>query len=207
MENATKALEMAAGVLIALLIIGLLAYAYNNLSDEKKIEQSSESAMQASEFNKSYEAFNKSGLYGSEILSLANKIVDYNEKEASQKGYNTITLNVTLTGIGQANCFKPGNYNAEDLTTEYNKLSKDIEDAGNETVNYNGKSTTIAKLSKQITSSSQLKNQLTTAEIQLVNEYKDLLNDQTGIARKTFGAPDVQYDKNGRIISMSFVEN
>ncbi len=207
MENATKALEMAAGVLIALLIIGLLAYAYNNLSDEKKIEQSSESAMQASEFNKSYEAFNKSGLYGSEILSLANKIVDYNKKEASQKGYNTITLNVTLKDTGQANYFKSGDYDATGITDEYNLLSVAIKDAGKETVNYNGKSITIAKLSKQITSSSQLKDQLTTAEIQLVDEYKDLLNDQTGIARKTFGAPSVEYDKNGRITKMSFVEN
>ena len=207
MENATKALEMAAGVLIALLIIGLLAYAYNNLSDEKKIEQSSESAMQASEFNKSYEAFNKSGLYGSEILSLANKIVDYNKKEASQKGYHIITLNVTLKNTGQVEYFEPGDYDATGITDEYNLLSDAIKAAGKKTVNYNGKSITIAKLSKQITSSSQLTAQLTRTEIELVDRYKNLLNDQTGIARKTFGAPDVEYDKNGRIKTMSFVEN
>lgn len=200
MENATKALEMAAGVLIALLIIGLLAYAYNNLSDEKKIEQSSESAMQASEFNKSYEAFNKSGLYGSEILSLANKIVDYNKKEASQKGYNTITLNVTLNDTGQVKYFKPGNYdNAEDITKEYNYLSKEISEKGKTKVE--GK--TIAEWAKQATKKSEMSVDVKNA----VNEYKDLLNDQTGIARKTFGAPDVEYDKNGRITKMSFVEN
>lgn len=200
MENATKALEMAAGVLIALLIIGLLAYAYNNLSDEKKIEQSSESAMQASEFNKSYEAFNKSGLYGSEILSLANKIVDYNEKEASQKGYNTITLNVTLKDTGQVKYFKPGDYKrAKDITDEYDKLSDEIFKKGKTKVD--GK--TIAEWAKQATKKSEMSVDVKNA----VDEYKDLLNDQTGIARKTFGAPDVQYDKNGRIISMSFVEN
>ena len=205
MENATKALEMAAGVLIALLIIGLLAYAYNNLSDEKKIEQSSESAMQASEFNKSYEAFNKSGLQGSEILSLANKIVDYNKKEADKKGYQEIKLSVTINGKITQNekFFTNGIYEkAEDITTEYNKLSDKIKESGEKIVKYNGKFMTIAELAKQTTRSSQL----TTAESQLVDDYKAFLNDQTGIARKTFEAPTVDYDKNGRITKMSFVE-
>ena len=39
-----------------------------------------------------------------------------------------------------------------------------------------------------------------------MDEYKTLLNDQNGIARKTFKAPTVEYDKNGRIIKMTFVE-
>ena len=200
MENATKALEMAAGVLIALLIIGLLAYAYNNLSDEKKIEQSSESAMQASEFNKSYEAFNKSGLQGSEILSLANKIVDYNKKEADKKGYQEIKLFVTINDSTTRNkqyfTKRTNPYEADEIYNNYESLSLKIKNTG--VVTKNGK--TIAEWAQQASKS------IPTEIYDDVSEYKDLLNDQTGIARKTFKAPTVDYEQNGRIKSMSFVE-
>ena len=36
MENATKALEIASGVLIALMVLGLVVIAYSRLANEKK---------------------------------------------------------------------------------------------------------------------------------------------------------------------------
>ena len=41
MENATKALEMAGSVLIGVLIIGCIVYAYSQLSAIKRDEQTS----------------------------------------------------------------------------------------------------------------------------------------------------------------------
>lgn len=200
MENATKALEMAAGVLIAILVIGLCAYAYNNLSEEKKIEQSAESASQATDFNKTYEAFNKSGLQGSEILSLANKIADYNTKEAEKKGYQKMELSVTINNTTTQNStyFTKKRYeNAKDITDEYKTLSKKIKESGDKTID--GKK--VSEWSKQASAS------LPVGEVRTaVDEYKNLLNDQTGMARKTFKTPTVEYDKNGRIIKMTFVE-
>ena len=200
MENATKALEMATGVLIAILVIGLCVYAYNNLSEEKKIEQSAESASQATDFNKSYEAFNKSGLQGSEILSLANKIVDYNAKEAEKKGYQKIQLSVTINDstTTNENYFTKKTYTkAENITEEYEKLSGEIKRVGSKTIS--GKK--VSEWAKQASAS------LPAGDVRnTVDEYKTLLNDQNGIARKTFKAPTVEYDKNGRIIKMTFVE-
>ena len=52
MENASKALIMAGGVLISLMVIGLLVLFYNNLSGMQKIKTDSETEQQAAEFNK-----------------------------------------------------------------------------------------------------------------------------------------------------------
>ena len=52
MENASKALIMAGGVLIALLVIGLLVFFYNNLSGLQSIEQSNDDVEAITEFNK-----------------------------------------------------------------------------------------------------------------------------------------------------------
>ena len=42
MENASKALIMAGGILIALLVISLLVFFYNNVVDVQRINQSNE---------------------------------------------------------------------------------------------------------------------------------------------------------------------
>ena len=170
------------------------------ISEEKKIEQSAESASQATDFNKSYEAFNKSGLQGSEILSLANKIVDYNAKEAEKKGYQKIQLSVTINDstTTNENYFTKKTYTkAENITEEYEKLSGEIKRVGSKTIS--GKK--VSEWAKQASAS------LPAGDVRnTVDEYKTLLNDQNGIARKTFKAPTVEYDKNGRIIKMTFVE-
>ena len=63
MENATKALEMAGSVLIGVLIIGCIVYAYSQLSAIKRDEQTSERVEQAADFNKDYDAYNRDDLY------------------------------------------------------------------------------------------------------------------------------------------------
>ena len=92
MENASKALIMAGGVLIALLIIGILVVFFNNLSDWQKISQTSEEVEQITEFNKQYDVYERN-VYGSELLSIANKIDDYNKRESNNKGYSKIRTN------------------------------------------------------------------------------------------------------------------
>lgn len=199
MENATKALEMAAGVLIALMIIGLCVYAFNNLSEQKSVEQSVISEQQAADFNKSYEVYNKSGLYGSEVLSLANKITDYNESEA-EEGYGTIDIEVNLTNTLEA--FPRSSYNAENLYNDYMDLTNEIANTKSKKVtSSSGETKTIAEWAKLSASAipSDIYNQ--------ISEYKNLLQDQTDFARKTFDCTDIEYDKNnGRILSMTFKE-
>ena len=127
MENATKALEMAGSVLIGVLILGCLAFAYTRMTELKDVEHKSEVTEQASDFNKDYEAYNRNNLYGSDLFSLANKIEDYNKQEADGKAYGRIEMKVSLkSAIINAEVFTETTYTGDTLNSKYNDLSKKI---------------------------------------------------------------------------------
>lgn len=206
MENAAKALQIAAGVLISLLVISALVYGYTQLSNLKQMEEDNEGIQKATEFNLSYEVYNRSGVYGSELLSLANKIEDYNIKQAQEQGYQVVTLSVTLTPPINAQVYTTTTYDANTLTQCYDELSSKIRTA-NETVK--GKS-----ISYWAGSSSELRrtfNATTSPTLEQMTEkirkYNALVSERDDISRLTFKCTNVQYDdNNGRILSMRFQE-
>ena len=97
MENAVKALEIASGVFLGLLILGALVLGYNRVSELRRTQYEVEQDQQSADFNKSYEAYNTKSVYGSEIFSLANKVVDYNKSYPAEEGYEELILAVTFT--------------------------------------------------------------------------------------------------------------
>ena len=100
MENASKALIMAGSVLIAIMIIGAFFMMYNQLTSTKREEQKALKIEQVVKFNATFESYNKKKEYGADLVSLANKITDYNSRQANeQKGYEIINGNVTLKNI------------------------------------------------------------------------------------------------------------
>lgn len=209
MENASKALIMAGGVFISLLVIGLLVFFFNNLSDLQKIEQSTETTQTIAEFNKQYDVYERN-VYGSELLSLANKISDYNKREAENKGYSRIELYVTITKDMDKDFFNKGEYTATTLNNEIYKLEQEIKSIGNVSI----KSTNIdkPKISRKV---SQLATMRTkdieelgfvrtdySEEVTKYNTYKTLL---TQIKAQVFKYVDFEYDKyNGRITEMKY---
>lgn len=80
MENASKALLMAGGVIIAILIIGLVTYMFNGSSRLKKASEDTELVQQIAAFNKEYEAYNRKLMRGTDIVSIINKVNSNNEK-------------------------------------------------------------------------------------------------------------------------------
>ena len=206
MENAAKALQIAAGVLISLLVISALVYGYTQLSNLKQMEEDNEGIQKATEFNLSYEVYNRSGVYVSELLSLANKIEDYNIKQAQEQGYQVVTLSVTLTPPINAQVYTTTTYDANTLTQCYDELWSKIRTA-NETVK--GKS-----ISYWAGSSSELRrtfNATTSPTLEQMTEkirkYNALVSERDDISRLTFKCTNVQYDdNNGRILSMRFQE-
>ena len=62
MENAVKALEIAAGVFFALLILGSLVLGYNQIANLRRTEYLVEQDTQAADFNKSYEVYNTNSI-------------------------------------------------------------------------------------------------------------------------------------------------
>lgn len=84
MENASKALIIAASVLIALLIIGALLLMFNNLTRYQNVGKENEKEAQVIEFNNQYETYNRKNVRGSDIYSIFNRVIDYNKRKSTQ---------------------------------------------------------------------------------------------------------------------------
>ena len=54
MENSADALQLAFGVVIAVLLLSLLVYVFNNISSLENTKRDQEVAQQTSEFNKKF---------------------------------------------------------------------------------------------------------------------------------------------------------
>ena len=81
MENASRALIIAGGILIALVIISMIVILFNNIGDMYSAEGDALTIEQIEEYNRRFAAYNNvNGLYGSELLSLANLTVDYENR-------------------------------------------------------------------------------------------------------------------------------
>lgn len=78
MENASKALLIAGGILIAIILITLLIRSYGNIVGFQKQNLSQEEAAQLEEFNAQYMKYNHQYVYGTEVITVANKIDNYN---------------------------------------------------------------------------------------------------------------------------------
>lgn len=140
MENASKALLMAGGILIALLVIGALVLMFNQIGIYGKSQDDIKKNLQISEFNKDFERYmDDIGIDGTDIISLINKVIDYNNK--AKKGgvensvdYN-IKMSITISGLESFNSkYGYNGSNSEKLFkkdiyvigNDYNKLNNEL---------------------------------------------------------------------------------
>lgn len=86
MENASKALLIAGGVLIAILIVSVLVVTLNIVNSNQRTREKALATEQLAEFNQKYEAYNKKALRGTDIITLKNM--------AKSEG-NAVTVKVT----------------------------------------------------------------------------------------------------------------
>lgn len=116
MENASKALLMAGGILLAILIVALILFAKNNITDYYNSKEELKEVDNIANFNLQFSNYENRDVYGYELVSLANKIIDYNFRYADVEGakndqkYNKIVMNINLqnrsTGRNGQNDFK-----------------------------------------------------------------------------------------------------
>ena len=78
MENITKALLIAGGVLFAILILTLLVIFHNQLSAYYTEQHDAKMVEQVTEFNNKFDNYNGQTIRGNELISVMNKVVDYN---------------------------------------------------------------------------------------------------------------------------------
>ena len=134
MENASKALIMAGGVLISIIIISMLILVYNSLTSYQQTSIENEREAQTLQFNQQFEGYNRKGVRGNDLYSLVNKVVDYNKRYSSlfatDDNYEPMsvsfdfvnsTLKKSLVTIGNSNILFPGS------PTKYNYNMKGIE--------------------------------------------------------------------------------
>ena len=151
MENASKALLMAASVLIAILIISLLVYAWSLFTEYQTSRDSLADIEDNAKFNAQFSDYDRDDVLGYEILSLLNKIVDYNERRTSdtEKGNEykypavKITINFVsdelkkkLTYNNEVLLFKKTKYEDDELTVydKENKKRASFDNTINETI-------------------------------------------------------------------------
>lgn len=146
MENASKALLIAGGILIALLVIGALVLMFNQIGSYQQAQDSNQKDSQLAEFNKDFEKYiDDKGITGADVISVINKVIDYNNK-ANKGGVSNsvdyeIKMSITISGLDTFNSkyayenetyklFKTQEYiitNTNQLKSDLNK-AKDLED-------------------------------------------------------------------------------
>jgi len=130
MENASKALVMAGSILLSIMIIGLLVFAYNQLSATKQTESNADFVEKSNYYSSKFEGYNKT-IYGSELLSLTNLYEDYNKVQGEMKGYEKITIKVKINRKIDVNgiiYFNVGNQTVDNILLGKEKLENKIQE-------------------------------------------------------------------------------
>ena len=78
MENASKALLIAGGVLLAMMILALAVYVFTAMGGFAESQDRKKLTEQIEAFNNSYLAYNKSVMYGTDVLTVSNKAEENN---------------------------------------------------------------------------------------------------------------------------------
>ena len=94
MDNANRALLMAFGMILAVLILGAVSFVFSNLKVIPEGDDSAELVEQSAAFNLEYAVYDKKIMYGGDLISILNKAKSNNEKYVqgnffSGQGYNT----------------------------------------------------------------------------------------------------------------------
>lgn len=105
MENASKALIMAASVLIAIVIISAFILMMSNLTSYQESSYQSNVSAQIAEFNNQYTTYDRSGIRGSDMISLMNKISDYNKRNTGEVGFTEMQITIKMNGYNDELAF------------------------------------------------------------------------------------------------------
>lgn len=84
MENASKALLIAGGVLLTMLVVTILIYAFGLFSDYQAEQDRLKEIEEVSKFNQQFTGYERNDVLGYEVLSLINKVIDYNQRHSSK---------------------------------------------------------------------------------------------------------------------------
>lgn len=146
MENASKALIMAGGMMLAILIVGLLLYAWGLFSEYQSSQDSLADIEDTAKFNEQFSNYDRDNVRGYELLSLVNKVIDYNYRKSNatdaknDEKFTPITLKINLGSDKnrkklakdeELRLFKEKTYTQSDATNKFQSImekAKEIEE-------------------------------------------------------------------------------
>ena len=188
MENITKALLMAAGMLLAVLILSLLVMAYNKLSGYYEQSQELLTAEQLDKFNKQFQNYaGRKDIRGNELISLMNKIIDYNASESYQVGTNYEPIKVKITiGENLVDAFKYETSDSQKVGAQNEYITAVIQNTINSTNNQANDKNLIAitntpEKAREIANGVGITNLTDTQLQKLTMEISNILIDETSI--------------------------
>lgn len=214
MENAAKALIIAGTILISVLVISAVVFMYRDLTSVKRQDAENQKVQEITDFNKSFESFDKT-LNGAKMLSLANKIQDYNEKYVNrmQEGYNKITLYIDNSNsnngtewyeyYSELQSKVDTMMNDKYISANYLEALKEAEDvksnAGSLHLDREQADETLEELKQK------LGNTGFTKATRYYKEDYQIYEQYLKIKKQTFKSAGIEYDeRNGRITKMSY---
>lgn len=118
MENASKALLLAGGLLITLIIISMLVLVTNSLISYQSENSGLSEIDILTAFNNEYESYNREDVRGNELYTLASKVIDYNRRKTASV--------LKDTDIGDTIGYKPMTLKI-DFKKQNKKFSKDVD--------------------------------------------------------------------------------
>ncbi len=95
MENAQRAITIAGGVLIALMVVSLIVFVRGRLSSYENKKLETQENEKVAEFNKRLEAYD-SVITGNKMISLVHLAEELNKQYGSQNGYSDIVIYARL---------------------------------------------------------------------------------------------------------------
>lgn len=120
MENATKALIIAAGILFAILLVSVLVYSWNLYTKYQTSKDELVQIEDTAKFNAKITGYDRQDVLGYELLSLLNQIVDYNERRSEEtingiEKYPAITITIKLDNSGSDTNRKQLSYKKDNI--------------------------------------------------------------------------------------------
>lgn len=105
MEDISKALLIAAAVFFAILLLSALVLFYNQVSTFYNTKHEATVMEQTQKFNSRFENYNRKDVRGNDLISLMNKVINYNQLESYDEGTNYPRIRVTIR-LGNENILK-----------------------------------------------------------------------------------------------------
>lgn len=226
MENISKALLIAAGMLILIMILSLLVIGYQQISAYYSRQHDATMVEQTIEFNKRFENYNRNDIRGNELISLMNRVIDYNATQVYEEETKFKRLILSIN-VGEQDILDQFKYDASlegRITSEIDNRSNDrdlikitgVELNSKSIIGNNVTTTQLQRLSANIHYIMDDSNEFRDEKIKSIlktdtYDIDDVKNataqyyEYTQFKRACFKCTGVEYDPDtGRVVKMTF---